>query len=64
MSHDVAQTTSIPRIPKDREEPPVQLSRLVHAHESIQLSARSMAKQAAQAGDDGTNDMLERFSAS
>jgi starvation-inducible DNA-binding protein len=58
MSHDVAETTSIPRIPKDREEPPVQLSRLIHAHESILLSARSMAKQAAQSGDDGTNDML------
>jgi starvation-inducible DNA-binding protein len=58
MAHDVAETTTIPRLPKGREEAPVQISRLVHAHESILLSARSMAKQAAQSGDDGTNDLL------
>ena len=58
MAHDVAETTTIPRVPKGREEAPVQISRLVHAHEGILLSARSMAKQAAQTGDDGTNDIL------
>lgn len=58
MAHDVAETTTIPRLPKGREEAPVQISRLLEAHESILLSSRSMAKQAAQSGDDGTNDLL------
>jgi starvation-inducible DNA-binding protein len=58
MAHDVAETSTLPRLPKGREEPPVQISRLLEAHESILLSSRSMAKQAAQSGDDGTNDMV------
>ena len=58
MAHDVAETTTIPRVPKGREESPVQISRLLQAHEGILLSSRSMAKQAAQSGDDGTNDIL------
>ncbi len=58
MSHDVAETTTIPRPPKGREEAPVQISRLLQAHEITLQTARSMAKQAAQSGDDGTNDML------
>jgi starvation-inducible DNA-binding protein len=36
----------------------VQISRLLQAHEIVLLEARSMAKQAADAGDDGTNDLL------
>ncbi len=35
MAHDVAELTSIPRPPKGREEVPVQLSRLLDAHEII-----------------------------
>jgi starvation-inducible DNA-binding protein len=58
MAADVAEATTIPRLPKGREEAPVQISRLLEAHEGILLSARSMAKQAAQSGDDGTNDLL------
>ena len=58
MSHDVAETTQIPRPPRGREEVPVQLSRLLHAHEVILKAARTMARQAAEAGDDGTNDLL------
>ena len=58
MAHDVAETTSIPRPPKGREEAPVQISRLLQAHEITLQAARSMAKQAAQSGDDGTNDMI------
>jgi len=58
MAHDVAETTLIPRPPKGREEAPMQISRLLHAHEVVLLEARSMARQAAQAGDDGTNDLL------
>ncbi|MGN6548019.1 MAG: Dps family protein, partial [Aureliella sp.] len=58
MAHDVAELTRLPRIPKGREEPPVQISRLLDAHERILLEARSMAKQAAESGDDGTNDLI------
>jgi len=58
MAHDVAETTLIPRLPRGRQEVPVQLSRLLHAHEVILLEARSMAKQADENGDDGTNDLL------
>ncbi len=50
--------TIIPRPPKGREEVPVQLSRLLHAHEVVLKEARTMARQAAQSGDDGTNDVL------
>ena len=58
MAPDVAETTLIPRPPKGREEAPVQISRLAHAHEIILEEARSMARQAAERGDDGTNDLL------
>jgi starvation-inducible DNA-binding protein len=58
MAPDVAETTLIPRPPRGREEVPVQISRLLHAHEIILKEARSMARQAAEAGDDGTNDLL------
>jgi len=58
MAHDVAETTLVPRPPKGREEVPVQVSRLLHAHEIILQEARAMARRAAAAGDDGTNDLL------
>jgi starvation-inducible DNA-binding protein len=58
MAADVAEMTMIPRPPRGREEVPVQISRLLHAHEMILLEARSMAKQADKDGDDGTNDLL------
>ncbi|HWW83923.1 MAG TPA: DNA starvation/stationary phase protection protein, partial [Vicinamibacterales bacterium] len=58
MAHDVADTTLIPRPPKGREEVPVQISRLLHAHEIVLKEARTMARRAAEAGDDGTNDLL------
>ena len=58
MSADIAETTIIPRPPRGREEVPVQISRLLEAHEIILREARTMARQAAEAGDDGTNDVL------
>ena len=58
MAADVAETTIIPRPPRGREEVPVQLSRLLEAHEIILKEARTMAKQASEAGDDGTNDLV------
>jgi starvation-inducible DNA-binding protein len=58
MAHDVAERTLIPRPPKGREEAPVQISRLLHAHEIVLKEARAMARLAAESGDDGTNDLL------
>ncbi len=58
MSADVAETTLIPRPPRGREEVPVQLSRLLHAHEVVLEEARAMSRKAAADGDDGTNDLL------
>jgi starvation-inducible DNA-binding protein len=58
MAHDVAETTRIPRPPRGREEVPAQISRLLEAHELILRGAREAARQAAAAGDDGTNDLL------
>jgi starvation-inducible DNA-binding protein len=58
MAHDIAETTLIPRPPRGREEPPVQISRLLEAHELILKEARTTARLAAEAGDDGTNDLL------
>jgi starvation-inducible DNA-binding protein len=58
MAHDIAETSLIPRPPRGREEPPVQISRLLHAHEIVIKEARAMARRAAESGDDGTNDLL------
>jgi starvation-inducible DNA-binding protein len=58
MAPDVAETTMIPRPPRGREEVPVQISRLLEAHEIILKEARTMARMAADSGDDGTNDLL------
>ena len=58
MAHDVAETTLIPRPPKGREEVPVQISRLLHAHEIVLKESRTMARLAAEYGDDGTNDLI------
>jgi starvation-inducible DNA-binding protein len=58
MAHDVAETSIIPRAPKGREAVPVQISRLLHAHEIVLEEARAMARLAAGRGDDGTADLL------
>jgi starvation-inducible DNA-binding protein len=58
MAADVAENTNIPRPPKGREEVPVQISRLLTAHEIILQGARASAKKATEMGDDGTNDLL------
>ncbi|HEU4649506.1 MAG TPA: DNA starvation/stationary phase protection protein [Gemmatimonadales bacterium] len=58
MAHDVAEETRIPRPPRGREEVPVQIARLLQAHEMILTFARQAAEDAADAGDDGTNDLL------
>ena len=58
MAPDVAETTIVPRPPRGREEVPVQISRLLHAHEIILKESHTMARVAAEGGDDGTNDLL------
>jgi starvation-inducible DNA-binding protein len=58
MAPDVAETTIVPRPPRGREEVPVQISRLLHAHEIILKESHTMARLAAEGGDDGTNDLL------
>ena len=58
MGADIAEATLIPRPPKGREPAPIQISRLLHAHEVVLKEARTMARLAAEAGDDGTNDLL------
>src|SRR5437879_9586753 len=58
MAADIAETTIIPRPPRGREEVPVQISRLLQAHEIVLKEARTMARQAVEDGDDGTNDLM------
>jgi starvation-inducible DNA-binding protein len=58
MAPDVAETTRIERPPKGREEVPVQLSRLLDAHQIIIRDCRDLAKRADTLGDDGTNDVV------
>ncbi len=58
MAHDIAELTRLERPPRDREEVPVQISRLLAGHQSILRDARETAKKAAELGDDGTNDLL------
>lgn len=58
MAADVAETTKIDRPPRGREEVPVQLSRLVDAHQIIIGEARKLARRASVLGDDGTNDLV------
>jgi starvation-inducible DNA-binding protein len=58
MAADVAELTRIPRPPKGREEVPVQLSRLLDAHELIITYCRELAELSAKLGDPGTNDLV------
>ncbi len=58
MAHDVAELTRIPRPPKGREEVPVQLSRLLDAHQIIISACRELAERSDTLGDAGTNDVV------
>jgi len=58
MAADVAETTRIPRPPKGREEVPIQLSRLLDAHQVIIEHCRELAERADKLGDAGTNDLV------
>ena len=58
MAHDIAETTRIERPPRGREEVPVQISRLLDAHQIIIGHCRTLANRADELGDDGTNDLV------
>jgi starvation-inducible DNA-binding protein len=58
MAADVAELTRIPRPPKGREEVPVQLSRLLDAHQVIITQCRELAELSTKLGDAGTNDLV------
>jgi starvation-inducible DNA-binding protein len=58
MAHDVAETTQIERPPRGREEAPVQISRLLDAHQIVIRQCRELARTASELGDDGTNDLI------
>jgi starvation-inducible DNA-binding protein len=58
MAPDVAETTQIERPPRGREEVPVQLSRLLDAHQVVIGETRKLARRASALGDDGTNDLV------
>ena len=57
MAHDIAETTKIERPPRGREEVPVQVSRLLDAHQVLVGECRELAERASKLGDDGTNDL-------
>ncbi len=58
MAPDVAENTKIPRPPQGREDVATQISRLLEAHEIMLKEIREAASEAADYGDDGTNDLL------
>jgi starvation-inducible DNA-binding protein len=58
MAYDVAETTNIARPPRGREEVPVQISRLLEAHETIIGETRTAAQRTAVLEDQGSNDLL------
>jgi starvation-inducible DNA-binding protein len=58
MACDVAEVSRIERPPRGREEVPVQLSRLLDAHQVIIRGCRQLAERASKLGDDGTNDLV------
>lgn len=58
MAADVAETTRIERPPRGREEVPVQISRLLDAHQIIIGNCRLLSERASKIGDEGTNDLV------
>lgn len=56
--HDVAENTSLARPPKGREDVPSNLQRLLEAHRKSLAFMREAASDAADYGDDGTNDVI------
>jgi starvation-inducible DNA-binding protein len=58
VPHDVVDMAKIERPPIDREELPVQISRLIEGHEKIIEQCRALAKLAEGNGDEGTEELI------
>jgi starvation-inducible DNA-binding protein len=58
LAHDIAEETRLARAPSGVESSSNQLKRLVDGHEFILVEARPLAREAADAGDDGSNDLI------
>jgi starvation-inducible DNA-binding protein len=58
LAQDVAEESRIARAPRGREHVVNQLRRLLDAHEIVLEEARALAREAADRGDDGTNDLI------
>ena len=58
MAADVAEVTRIARPPIGREEVPVQISRLLEAHNLLIQECLDISAAADDAGDQGTNDLV------
>lgn len=58
LADNDAEESRIARAPRGRESVPAQLHRLVDAHEFILQEARPLAREAADRGDDGTDDLI------
>jgi starvation-inducible DNA-binding protein len=58
LAQDVVEETRIARAPRGRESAADQLRRLLDAHEIVLQEARPLAREAAERGDDGTNDLI------
>jgi starvation-inducible DNA-binding protein len=57
-AQDVVQESRIARVPRGTEPPMQQLEGLLDAHEFLLTEARPLAREAAERGDDGTNDII------
>jgi starvation-inducible DNA-binding protein len=58
MADQVVAMTTIECPPSGREEVPVQISRLLEAHQTLIKNIRAAARRASKNGDEGTNDLL------
>ena len=58
MGADAAEVSNIPAPPRGREEVPVQISRLLHAHSIIIADCLDLSKAADDVNDQGTNDLV------
>ena len=58
LASDVASESRVGKAPRGRESVQAELDELCTAHEAILVEARALAREAAERGDDGTNDLL------
>jgi starvation-inducible DNA-binding protein len=58
LAADVVEETRLARAPSGVESPVDQLRRLLDAHEFLLQEARPLARAAADAGDDGSGDLI------